>query len=81
MGLLGLAALLVAVRIDLFEDAVAGDMTLGSSVYKRQVEEMGRRDPRKTAASASNRITAIDVVKTVAAGLIVIGFGMFLFGG
>ncbi|MDJ0949363.1 MAG: hypothetical protein QNJ94_10615 [Alphaproteobacteria bacterium] len=81
VGLLGLAGLIVAVRIDLTEDKVAGDMTLGSTAYVRQVEELARRDPRQRAAEAATRDIALTVLKTVAGILAAIGLGLFIFGG
>ena len=55
VGLLGLAGLLVAVRVDLTEDSVAGDMTRGAHVFEKQVQELARQDPRKRAAAAATR--------------------------
>ncbi len=81
VGLLGLAGLLIAVRVDLTADTVAGDLRGSSHLYARQVQELARKDPRKKAAEAAARHTALTVLRTVAGVIAAMGMGMVLFGG
>ena len=78
VGLLGVIGLLIAVKVDLHEDAVAGDMTRMSMVYREQLAERARRDPQQVAADAQARARVLQVVRLIFGALAVAGFGVYL---
>jgi len=78
--ILGLAVLFLAVRIDLNEDAVAGDVTIGGTGYARQVQEMAKRDPREREAASASRAKVLAALKGVGIALFVLGSVMLFLG-
>ena len=78
VGLLGVIGLLIAVKADLNEDAVAGDMTRMNTVYREQLAERARRDPQQVAAEAQARARVLQVVRLIFGALAVTGFGVYL---
>ncbi|MDJ0937338.1 MAG: hypothetical protein QNI93_18295 [Kiloniellales bacterium] len=77
VGLLGVLGLLVAVKVDLNEDAVAGDMTRMNKVYREQLAERARRNPNQVAAEALARGRVLKVVRLVFGALTATGFGVY----
>ncbi len=78
VGLLGVLGLLVAVKFDLNEDAVAGDMTRMNKVYREQLAERARRNPQQVAAEAQARAQVLRVVRLIFGALAATGFGVYL---
>ncbi len=78
VGLLGVIGLLIAVKFDLHEDAVAGDMTRMTKVYREQLAERARRNPQEVAAEARARAQVLQVVRLIFGALAATGFGAYL---
>lgn len=76
VGLLGVIGLSVAVKVDLHEDAVAGDMTRMNKVYREQLAERARRSPNQVAAEAQARARVLKVARLIFGALAVTGFGV-----
>ena len=81
VALLGLAVLLIGVQIDLHEDSVAGDATMGLASFTRQVAERAKRDPRHRKTEAAGRAKVVAVLKYIGLALAIFGFAMLLLGG
>ena len=78
VGLLGVMGLLIAVKVDLYEDGVAGDMTRMNTVYREQLAERARRDPQQVALEARARARVLQVVRLIFGALAAAGFGVYL---
>ncbi len=74
VGLAGLAGLVLAHRIELSEGSVAGGFAT-PDLYRKQLEEQAREDPRKRAADAGARQRMLSIMKTVAVAVAALGFG------
>ena len=77
VGLLGVIGLSIAVKVELHEDAVAGDMTRMNKVYREQLAERARRNPNQVAAEALARARVLKVVRLVFGALTATGFGIY----
>ena len=69
--------ILPKVKVDLHEDAVAGDMTRMNKVYREQLAERARRNPKEVAAEARARGRVLKIVRLVFGALAVTGFGAY----
>ena len=74
VGLVGLAGLVLAHRIELSQGSVAGGFAT-PDLYRKQLEEQAREDPRKRAADAGARQRMLLIMKTVAVAVAALGVG------
>ena len=75
VGLVGLAGLVVAHRIELGESSVAGGFGATPDLYRKQLEEQAGEDPRKRAADAGARQRMLSIMKTISLAVAALGFG------
>ncbi len=74
VGLVGLAGLVLAHRFELSEGSVAGGFAT-PDLYRKQLEEQAREDPRKRAADAGARQRMLSIMKTISLAVAALGFG------
>ncbi len=74
VGLVGLAGLVLAQRIEIGESGVAGGFAT-PDLYRKQIEAQAHEDPRKRGASASAREKALLIMKTISLAVAALGFG------
>ncbi len=75
VGLVGLAGLVLAHRIELSEGSVAGGFGGTPDLYRKLLEEQAREDPGKRAADAGTRQRMLSLLKTISLAVAALGFG------